>query len=302
MSPFLQLLMYLEKVLNKEKAKQLKKLASLQKQADASDNHQEMKLRGDLIMSNLHLVGPRASSIEVENWETGKRECITLDSRKSAIENAEMFYNKAKRAKRGASKITPLIEETQSDLNFLEENEILLQNIRPENLESNELLYQIESDLICMGFVKRNELHKIRESAAKKAKKKKGPDFRRLTSPNGFEILVGRSSQENDRITMTIAKTGDIWMHARGYPGAHVLMKCSQSVQGVTAEDLQFAADIAAFYSKGSVLSKVDVIMADKKNISKPKGAKPGQVLVHKEQVIVAEPANAAVSHDAPYS
>lgn len=292
----LQTLASLKKIIQKEKDRQTKKLASLQKQKETSVQYSEIKLRGDLIMSSLHLLKPGTSYIEVDNWETGKRETIKLDPQKSGIENAEVFYKQAKKAKRGAAKTTPLIEETQSELNFLEENEVLLSMIRPGEFDSTELLYRIEDDFVRIGYIKRKGIHNMKEKASKAASKKKQPtvsNFRRLVSPNGLEVLVGRSSQENDIITMKIAKPGDVWMHARGYPGAHVLIKCSQSVHDVSSSDLQFAADIAAFHSKASMLSKVDVIMADKKNISKPKGAKPGQVLVHKERVIVAHPGNA---------
>ena len=278
--------------MSKQKDRQMKKLASLQKQADASVSHCDIKLCGDLIMSNLHLLVPGTSFIDLENWETGKMEHIKLDPTRSAIQNAEMYYKRAKKAKRGATKIAPLIDESRSEINFLEENEVLLDIILPENSESIDLLHQIESDLASLGYIKKRGMHKARETSSRK-KKIKGPNLRYMTSPNGFEVIVGRSSQENDTITMSMAKSGDVWMHARGYPGAHVLLRCSQSVKAVAKEDLKFAADIAAFYSKGSALSKVDVIMADKKNISKPRGARPGQVLVHKEKVIVGEPGNA---------
>ena len=79
-------------------------------------------------------------------------------------------------------------------------------------------------------------------------------------------------------------------MHARGFPGAHVVLRCAQTKDSIQDEDLEFAANLAAYYSKGVGLKKVDVIMADPKDISKPKGAKPGQVMVAKERVIVAMP------------
>lgn len=295
-SCFLQLLVSLIKNVSKEKDRKMKKLTSLQTQADASSNHHNIRMQGDLIMSNLHLLVPGTSFAMLDNWETGEKEYIKMDPDKSGIQNAEFYYRKAKKAKRGAAKIAPLIEECNSHLDFLEETEILLHKIEPENPEAIDLLHQIESDLTLVGCIKKKGIHKIKETSARKKKKRKGPTLRRLTSPNGIEVLVGRSCQENDTITMNIAKPGDIWMHARGYPGAHVLLRSSQSADAMSVDDMKFAADIAAFYSKGSALSKVDIIMADKKNISKPRGARPGQVTVHKEQVIVGEPDNAAIS------
>lgn len=43
-------------------------------------------------------------------------------------------------------------------------------------------------------------------------------------------------------------------------------------------EDLQYCADLAAYFSKARDNGKVDVIVALAANLKKPKGAKPGQV------------------------
>jgi predicted ribosome quality control (RQC) complex YloA/Tae2 family protein len=292
------LLNELKRTVRRQKDKLEKKLSSLEKQGDVSSLHNSFKLKGDLIMSNIHLLKPGSSEIEVENWETGEKEILLLDPLKSGVENAEAYYKQAGKLKRGTAKVLPLIDDCKTDIRYLDETEALLEALKGTENDDITILSQIEAELIGTGFVKKKAVHVMKEKASKKAKKKvQGAEYKRLISPNGFEVLVGRSSLQNDEITMRVAKTGDIWMHARGFPGAHVLIKSSQSASAVHDEDLEFAANLAAYYSKGSNLSKVDVIMADKKDISKPKGAKPGQVLVRKEKVIVAVP-NMCVTHN----
>ena len=296
----------LTRTLSKTKDKLRKKLASLEKQADVSSEADGTKLKGDLVMSHLHLfknpTADRAFSIEVQNWETGKTEQIALDETKTIIENAEKFYKQASKLKRGATKVLPLIDECKADVEYLEDNEALLESISA-SAEGDELdlLTQIELELMEAGFIKKKAIHAMQEKGVqknkKRAKKSGGSEYKRLESPNGFEVLVGRSSKQNDEVTMKIAKPGDIWMHARGFPGAHVLVRCAQVSAPVEDVDLEFAANLAAYYSKGAALSKVDVIMADPKDISKPRGAKPGQVMVSKERVIVASPDDACVSN-----
>ena len=289
----------LVRTVSKQKDKLQKKLMSLEKQADVSSQADGMKLKGDLVMSHLHLfknpTSDRKDSVEVLNWETGEAEVILLDDAKTPLENAEKFYKQASKLKRGATKVIPLIEDCKADMLYLQDNEALLESIAAsEEGDELDLLAQIELELMNNGFIKRRSIHAMQEKGVKKnkkrAKKTGGSEYKRLSSPNGFEVLVGRSSQQNDEVTMRVAKPGDIWMHARGFPGAHVLIRCAQVNNTVQDEDLEFAANLAAYYSKGVGLKKVDVIMADPKDISKPKGAKPGQVMVSKERVIVAMP------------
>jgi len=54
--------------------------------------------------------------------------------------------------------------------------------------------------------------------------------------------------------------------------------------------DLSFAADLAAWFSKARTQGKCEVTMCDPKHITKPTGAKPGQVLVRKEAVVTGRP------------
>lgn len=294
-----RLLASLARAISKQKDKLEKKLASLERQADVSSQADGMKLKGDLVMSHLHVfkrpTSDRSDSIQVLNWETGESEVILLDESKTPVENAEKFYKQASKLKRGATKVLPLIEECKADMLYLADNEALLESIvASEEGDELDLLAQIELELMNNGFIKRKNVHALQEKGVQKNRKRNkktgGSEYKRLSSPNGFEVLVGRSSQQNDEVTMRIAKPGDIWMHARGFPGAHVVLRCAQTKDSIQDEDLEFAANLAAYYSKGVGLKKVDVIMADPKDISKPKGAKPGQVMVAKERVIVAMP------------
>jgi predicted ribosome quality control (RQC) complex YloA/Tae2 family protein len=119
---------------------------------------------------------------------------------------------------------------------------------------------------------------------------------RQYTSPGGFTVLVGRNNKQNDVLSHQIAKPGDMWMHVRGMPGSHTVVKVAAG-QEPDEQDLQFAADLAAWFSKGREAGKVDVIVARAESLKKFKGAKPGQVLVTKEEGnIVARPTASAAA------
>jgi predicted ribosome quality control (RQC) complex YloA/Tae2 family protein len=108
--------------------------------------------------------------------------------------------------------------------------------------------------------------------------------YKKYQSPGGFDILVGRSSQDNDALTFKVANKNDWWFHARKVRGSHVILRTgSQAPQHI---DIIAAAEHAARNSQAKHSGVVVVQYCQRKHLSKPKGAHPGTVLVHQEQSI----------------
>ncbi|HEV3091232.1 MAG TPA: NFACT RNA binding domain-containing protein [Candidatus Cybelea sp.] len=105
----------------------------------------------------------------------------------------------------------------------------------------------------------------------------------------GSRILVGRSPVENADLTFRLAKPDDLWFHARGVPGAHVILSRDGREQ-VPEEDVTAAASLAAYYSKarGSVSAAVDYTL--RKHVRKQRAAPPGLVWYTHAKTIVARP------------
>ena len=91
------------------------------------------------------------------------------------------------------------------------------------------------------------------------------------------QVLVGRNNIQNDELSHRVAKEGDIWMHVRGFPGAHTLLQVP-SGREASEEDVQCAADLAAFFSKARGEGRAPVILASPADLKRPKGSRPGQV------------------------
>lgn len=108
--------------------------------------------------------------------------------------------------------------------------------------------------------------------------------FRQFESPGGLTVLVGRNNKQNDVLSHQVANPQDLWMHVRGIPGSHTLLRLPPGVQEAAQEDKQYAANLAAYFSKAREAGKVDVIVARGDQLKKLKGGKPGQVLVSKEE------------------
>jgi predicted ribosome quality control (RQC) complex YloA/Tae2 family protein len=118
----------------------------------------------------------------------------------------------------------------------------------------------------------------------------KGKPYRTLRVA-GFEILVGRGSEENDDLTFNVAEPHDVWMHVGGgTPGSHVVIR-NPSHGEVPKDVIVAAAEITAWYSKARGAAKVEVCYCPASAVSKPRGAPAGLVELAREKTIRVKPA-----------
>ena len=120
----------------------------------------------------------------------------------------------------------------------------------------------------------------------------KGARRYRTISVEGYEILVGRSSRENDELTFRVANADDFWMHVGDYSGSHVVVRNPAKVRRIPDNVLTRAAQLAAFFSQARNSSKVEVHYTQRKYVSKPRRAKPGLVKLTEFKSISVEPKN----------
>lgn len=99
---------------------------------------------------------------------------------------------------------------------------------------------------------------------------------REFKTDTGKQILVGRSSRENTHLTLKIAKSGDLFFHASDFAGSHVILKLGG--EPPIRSELEDAACLAAYYSKGRDKKAVKVDYTDRSNVSKPRKAPAGLV------------------------
>lgn len=115
---------------------------------------------------------------------------------------------------------------------------------------------------------------------------------RRYLSTDGYEILVGRSSRDNDTLTFRIAHPNDLWMHAGDYPGSHVVIR-NPTRKEIPHRTIIEAAQLAGKFSQASEDAKVVIHYTERKFLSKPKGAAPGLVRLLRFRSITVEPKEA---------
>jgi len=126
------------------------------------------------------------------------------------------------------------------------------------------------------------------------SKKDKFPNIQKKEI-DGFIIYVGKDAKSNDYLTFNLCDNDDIWMHVKGVPGSHVVIKTKEltstkEMSIPSKEILRKAAELAKKNSKAPKDEKATVVYCKRKFVKKEKGMKDGQVNVdykNSEEIII---------------
>jgi predicted ribosome quality control (RQC) complex YloA/Tae2 family protein len=253
----------------------------LQQSADA-DTH---KSQADLLMANLQHWEPGMKSISLPDFETEKPVIIPLNPEKNAVQNAQALYKKHQKLKRARIAVEPLLAAVQEEIDYLEQVEVALSVLETyRNTQDLQTLAEIREELIQQKYLDVPDYRSTDKNAA--------IEFHRYQTPSGFELLIGRNNRQNDQLTFRTANDYDLWFHTLEIPGSHALLRLKP---GTVAEetDLQFAADMTAYYSRARHSEQVPVVYTEPKYVYKPKGAKPGMVVYKQERIVWGRPQQA---------
>ncbi len=315
-----QLLQKLDRLLEKQGQKALTFWERLQ-QSDSADEHRQ---QADLLMAYLQEWQPGMTSISLCDFQTNVPITIPLDPKKNAIQNAQSLYKRHQKLKRARSAVEPLFNQVKVEIEYLELVKATVWQLDSyEAKEDLQTLAEIREELIDQGYLDKSEQPRLRclrdasgcaaaaltqkptmpEGSASRTTPRASLRHRRHTdtsvpyrfqTPSGFELLIGRNNRQNDQISFRIANDYDLWFHTQEIPGSHVLMRL-QPGKLPDDVDLQFAADLAGYYSQGRQSDRVPVVYTAPKHVYKPKGAKPGMVIYKQETVLWVRPQQAFV-------
>lgn len=110
--------------------------------------------------------------------------------------------------------------------------------------------------------------------------------YREYRSEKGHPLWVGRGSEKNDALTFHVARPFHLWLHARGVPGAHVVIPLQKN-QTADQELLLDAAHLAAWHSDAKGEPRVEVSYTQVKFVRKGRDAAPGAVTYTREKTVV---------------
>lgn len=258
------------------------KASTFQERLQQSDQADQYRQQADLLMAYLQDWQPGMKSIALLDFDTDQPVTIPLNPEKNAVQNAQLLYKRHQKLKRARHAVEPLLQEVQGEVQYLEQVEASLTQLDA---------YKSSDDL--------QTLQEIREELIQQ-KYLDSPDQRnrevtdvsvpyRYRTPSGFELLIGRNNRQNDQLTFRTAGDYDLWFHTQEIAGSHVLLRLEPGTVPDEA-DLQFAADLAAHYSRGRQSDQVPVVYTKPKHVYKPKGAKPGMTVYKHERVLWGHP------------
>ncbi|MCR5834607.1 MAG: NFACT family protein [Selenomonadaceae bacterium] len=263
------------KLVNNSLRRATNKIAVLTEELNAAENADDWRIRADNLSTYRYQFKDHADEkISVPNIysETGEEIIIPLDRKLTIAANVQNCYKKYDKLKRSTKFISEQIELCREEINYLE-------TIAHALTASTTLvdIDEIRTELIGGGYLKEGR---------KKTAPSKKPEPLKFTAPDGTEILVGKNNAQNDRLTFKIAAPDNLWLHTKNITGSHVIVRSNE----VSDETLQFAAQIAAHFSKAQNSSKVPVDYVQCKYIKKPSGAKPGFVVFTNQRTIYVTP------------
>lgn len=261
--------------LKEGKAKLSAKLASLNRSMTDDSEREELRQSGELILAYQYTLEKGQTVLKAQYDPSGPELEIRLDSKLSPLDNAQRYFNRYNKAKRALEDVPTLIEQTQAELDYLDqlETDLEMASNWPEIDEVRQALQK-------GGYWKGKQAKRIAGGG------QSAPI--RIVTPDGFVMWVGRNSRQNEIVTFKKSSPEDFWLHARQVPGAHVIVK----FDGRTVPDdvIDQAASIAAYYSKRRTDGRVPVDMTRIKYVKKIKGAAQGMVTYRNEQTLTAVP------------
>jgi len=231
---------------------------------------------GDLLKQNLARARRGAREIVVTEWtEAGPREVtVALDPALSPQANLERYYRRYRRITESAARVAARAAEVRG-----REAELraLLAELEQASLPQ---LEKLEREARRLGAAPRPA------PAPRRRREEPAPPYRTFRSLARTAILVGRGPEENDALTVRVARGNDLWLHARGVAGAHVVVRLEKG-RAPDQQTLLDAAHLAAHFSDARGEPQAEVASTRAKYVRKVRGAAPGAVTYSQEKVVL---------------
>jgi predicted ribosome quality control (RQC) complex YloA/Tae2 family protein len=284
------------KVLQTQRDRCKRKAELLQQELAVSEEASRYRLQAELLLAFQHEVKRGQSSVVLPNIFEGKDNppevTVPLDPRFDAVGNANRLFRKYHKLQRALALVPGQIEQNATELATIEQ---LLADMMLAETPAEVAL--VKAEVQAAGYMRgikeresRKQSHKGKGSKQNKGKPVPpgGGVPLHVQSRDGFTLLIGKNSRQNEEVTFRQAAANDTWLHARGVPGAHVIVKAGG--RDVPRSTIEQAASLAAYYSQARGSTSVPVDYTLQRYVRHMKGGGPGMVVYERERTIHAEP------------
>jgi len=239
---------------------------------------------------------PRGKALaEVINVHTQEIEEIALNPAFDAVENAELLYRKARKGKRGHEIAENNAAATESNIGKLQkiiaDIETLIAEKEADDLNDEDAARAHE---IAAEFIPPPALN----SKGRPIHEPPPPPFKRYVI-DGWEVFLGKNSEQNDELSTRFAKPSDIWLHVAGHAGSHVIIRHQKNTDNPNKAVIEKAAQLAVWHSKAKHTSYAEVHVTEARFVRKRRHAPPGEVIAERCKTIRVEPKDFVNNHGA---
>lgn len=296
------------RALQTQRERCLRKAELLQRDLEEAQAGERLRLEGEMLLAFGQEVRPGQTSLVIDNpfatGDTPETLTIALDPHASAVENANRRFARYHKLRRAGQQIPEQIERNRVELAQVEQfiTDLLLAETPAE-------VAQVRGEAAAAGYLRgkreRQTGHQKggkgktgyqqggKDKSGKGAKAQKGgrrddAGALRRQSSDGFLLLIGKNSRQNEEVTFREAGGNDLWLHARGVPGAHVIIKSAG--REVPRRTLEEAARLAAYYSQARGNTTVPVDYTQQRYVRHMKGGGPGMVIYERERTLSVPP------------
>ena len=241
---------------------------------------EEAELKGNLLLTFAGKVQPGSTTITLENIFSNKNEMISikLNPAKSVQQNAQNYFKKYKNLSVKREQLHIKKDTFTKELAYWEQRyeKFALQ----QDLAS---LSKLHKDLVVKGLLQT-------EQTKGKADKDLSHSFLHFVLEDKWDIFVGKNAANNNQLTFKFARKHDLWFHAQGVPGSHVIIRLEKNGSIPPQKVIERAASIAAYHSDAMHSAKVPVVYTEARYVRKPHKAAPGLVTLSHEKSIMVKP------------
>ena len=261
---------------------------NLNRDLDRAEKGDLYRRKAEALAAHLHEVPSGIDNVEVSDPRDGESLAIELDPALAPAANMEAWFRRARKADKGRDVIAERLAGAKDELITLETAEAELKGIIEAGDPACDRLALLQDWRATNDDLFPSK--RGRSPAGRYGPEEPARPFRRYLVDGRWEVWVGRNNKENDELTHRAAHNQDIWLHAQGVPGSHVILRTAGKPEQVPKTVLAKAAGLAALNSRARHSELVPVIHTEKKYVRKPRKTPPGTAVCLREKSIFVSP------------
>jgi len=263
-----------------------KKRKKQEKEYEESRKWLWYKQIGDSLLAEASTIKKGTTERDIFNVHRQCMETIKMNPKLDAVRNAELFYKKAKKGKRGEEACAAQISTTEKELSFIESMIVecdaclqLEETAEEFTQRCNDIREKLQASKLIPGMSNSQTAEKDMPRVP----------YRHFTI-EGWNVYVGKNNTQNDELSIKFAKPWDVWCHVAAHAGSHVVLKREKNAAWPPKHIIEKVAALAVWFSKAKHTSYAEVHITEARYVHKRRKSPPGEVLLDTYKTVRVAP------------